>query len=157
MPSILFVCTANICRSPLAEGLFRSRVQKLPDAPAWQVASAGTWAVDGRPAHVNSQAVAAEWGVDITDHRSRNATAQLLAGIDLILTMEQGHKEALTIEFPALARRIFLLAEMTGARYDIADPIGRPLSTYQALARQLDTIFEKGMPQILTRVQEAAA
>jgi protein-tyrosine phosphatase len=66
-------------------------------------------------------------GLDTSGHRSRRVTGEMMADFDLILTMEAGHKEALLVEFPELAGRIYMLSEMVGDRRDIADPIGGPL------------------------------
>jgi protein-tyrosine-phosphatase len=148
---ILFVCTANICRSPMAAALFHAHLQKArQDWQDWQVESAGTWAVDGKIASKYSQVVMTQRGLDIRGHRSRTVTAELLANSDLILTMESGHKEALSMEFPFAAPRIFLLNEMIGNADSIVDPYGGTLQEYEATAALLDQVIEKGMQRILS-------
>ena len=97
MPSILFVCTANICRSPLVEALFRDMVSDEP--VEWKVESAGTWALTGEPVAQKSQQVLAERNLDASKHHARSVTLELLSSFNLILTMEKGHKEALQEEF----------------------------------------------------------
>ena len=77
MHSILFVCTANICRSPMAMGLLRGRVKD--EAGDWTIDSAGTWTVDGEKAAVKTFQVLKERGIDIDDHRSRMVTGEMLA------------------------------------------------------------------------------
>jgi protein-tyrosine phosphatase len=149
-PSVLFVCTANICRSPLAEGLFRAYLQKmLPDQwQNWRIESAGTWASDGEAISTNSQLVLQRRGVTLEHHQSRTVTAALLAGFNLILTMETGHKEALQVEFPGLANRIFLLGEMAGAPNGVSDPYGKALEAYERTANLIQTMIEKGFERI---------
>lgn len=146
MHSILFVCTANQCRSPMAEGLLRLRVGL--DNPDWLIESAGTWAVDGAPATAHAVSTLKERGYDLGYHRSRLVTRALLEPYQLILTMERGHKEALQIEFPEFKDRAYLLSEMIGKQFNIEDPIGYPLSEYQATARDIDQILEQGFERI---------
>jgi len=145
MHSVLFVCTANICRSPMAMGLLRAKAENSPED--WRIESAGTWAVKGRPAAEKTLQVLAEQGIQISAQRSRPVTRELLESFNLILTMEQGHKEALQVEFPQLATRVYTLTEMAGGYGDIDDPIGGPLEafkeTYAEIAQILDHGFDK--------------
>lgn len=155
VPGVLFVCTANICRSPMAAALFLLRLkQEDPDWKNWRVGSAGTWAIDGEPASRNSQEVVARRGLDISQHRSRMVTAELLEAYDLILTMEPGHKEALQVEFPAVAGRVFLLSEMAGLSAPVADPYGLPIGAYEKTAQNIDQLLAKGMRRIRALVKK---
>lgn len=146
MPSVLFVCTANICRSPLAEALFRDMVSDEPDE--WKVESAGTWALAGEPAAQNSQHVLAERGLDASDHHARSVSLELLSSFDLILTMEKGQKEALQVEFPSISERVYTLSEMVGDDFDIYDPIGGPLVDFRATAEELESLLTGGYEKI---------
>lgn len=148
MPSVLFVCTANVCRSPMAAAVFQRFLQKRPDAGEWRVASAGTWALDGEAAASKAQEVMRRRGLDISHHRSQSVSPELLRRFSLILVMERGHKEALRVEFPALAGRIFLLNEMIGLRFDIPDPVGGSLADFDDTAAEFERIFEHGFPRI---------
>lgn len=152
MPSILFVCTANICRSPIAEALLQKIVNKRPDAAQWRIESAGTWGLDGQSAAEGSRLAVSEFGMNISKHRARTVTRELLEQFDLILTMEAGHKEALRLEFPEIRSRIFQLSETIGHTFDIPDPIGQPLSGFKETAGQLDQILRDGFPQIETMI-----
>lgn len=154
MPSVLFVCTGNICRSPMAAALFRSKIGSDPAALGWDIESTGTWAVKGAPASHNAQLVMQEWGLDISAHRSKPVDGPLLSRYNLILTMESGHKEALQAEFPEIAGRVHLLSEMVGKNHDIVDPIGSSLEDYEDTAREIDQILNKGFQKILKLSQD---
>ncbi len=148
MAHILIVCTANICRSPVGEALLRKRLAErgLDD---WTVSSAGTWAQWQRGASQFSVDVMAERGIDISNHRARMIDESLLAEADLVLCMETGHVEALRIEFPAYANKIFLLSETVGKRYSVHDPFGEPLEMYQRMAAELSELIDAGLERII--------
>jgi protein-tyrosine phosphatase len=148
MPHILIVCTANICRSPVAEVLLRDRLQRL-GLGDWTVSSAGTWAEPGRAAAAYSRSLMAQLGFDLSSHRSRAIEEADLAQADLILGMESGHVEALRVEFEAHADRIFLLSQMVGLRYSVSDPYGGPLSGYQRMIIELTGLIDDGLPRIV--------
>jgi protein-tyrosine-phosphatase len=148
MPSILIVCTANICRSPMAEAILKQLVAERTDADQWHIESAGTWANSGSPAADLSQLVMKEMGLDISDHQSKPVTEDLLGHFDLILTMEKNQKEALTIKFTSYTDRIFLLSEMVGLFESIPDPIGGELVDYQDTARLIRKILVGGFDRI---------
>lgn len=146
MPSVLVVCTANVCRSPMAEALLRARVES--EGETWRIESAGTWALEGRPAANRTQQVLEERGIRLLNHLARTVTLEIMKEFNLILTMEQGHKEALKVEFPELAPRIYLISEMIGQRFDIKDPIQGPLSEFEDTALELERIIQQGFARI---------
>jgi protein-tyrosine-phosphatase len=148
MPHILFVCTANICRSPVAEALLRARLEE-DELYSWRVSSAGTWAQLRRGAAPTSIALLAEQGMDLSNHEAREVSAELLADADLILCMEPGHAEALRVEFPEAAERIFLLSEMSGGKQGVDDPYGGPYEGYVKMVGELSCLIDAGLPRIL--------
>jgi protein-tyrosine-phosphatase len=152
MAHILVVCTANICRSPVAEALLQDRLDKR-GLEGWTVRSAGTWAQWERGASRYSIEVMEQQGYDIGSHRARMVDASLVETADLVLCMEMGHAEALRVEFPALADKIFLLSEMVGERYSIPDPYGGPLKAYQQMVAELTKLIDEGLDQIIALVQ----
>ena len=149
MPSILFVCTANICRSPVAEALFADWLRRRSLLGEWQVGSAGTWAENGAAAATYSREILSEQGLDLALHRSRRIDASILASADLVLCMTRTHREALQAEFPDAAERILLLSSMAGPAYDIDDPYGGPRSGYVAMVAELSELIERGGDRIL--------
>lgn len=129
----------------MAEALFRAR---LMDAEGWLVESAGTWAPEGAPVTNRAQLALRSRGLDVSQHRSRQVTGEMLRQFDLILTMEQGHKEALIAEFPDLAPRIFLLSEMAGGVFDVRDPMGGSQADFERTALELEELLAKGQAKI---------
>jgi low molecular weight protein-tyrosine phosphatase len=113
MASILVVCSGNICRSPIAEGLLRRALERRLDGDAPAVGSAGTIAVDGAPAMPDSIEAARERGVDIGSHAARRLTPPLIDGADLIVGMAAEHREAVARLVPGASARAFTLKELT--------------------------------------------
>jgi protein-tyrosine-phosphatase len=148
MPSILFVCSANICRSPMAEAILKRLVSQRSDTDLWHIESAGTWAIRGYPAAEFSQYVMKSMGLDISSHQSKPVSLELIKRFDLILTMENNHKEGMIAEFKQYSNRIFMLSEMIGLKMDIPDPIRGQIADYEETARLLERIITEGLDQI---------
>lgn len=148
MADVLVVCTANICRSPVAEALLEDRLHKkgLDD---WTVSSAGTWALTARGASHNSQLVMAQYNLDISAHIARMIDESLLKAADLVLCMEVGHVEALTTEFPDEAHKIYPITAMAGRTYSIKDPYGGSLLDYQLMVAELASLIDQGLDRII--------
>lgn len=139
---ILVVCTANRCRSPMAEGLLARRAAAA-DLPLI-IASAGTWADSGLRPTENAIAVMAERGIDIAKIRSTEITSDLVISAYLILAMTAGHREALETEFVAAKGKTWLFSELEGGTWDIEDPVGGSLEDYRATADQLERLTDAG-------------
>lgn len=150
MPSILFVCTANQFRSPLAAACLMDIIQKTQPTEVWKVESAGTWTRAGNPAPDFVQQIAKGFGLpDIGSHRTRQVNLELLSQFDLIIVMEAGHKEALNIEFPTLKKHIFMLSEIVeGIQCDIPDPVVLGIEPDE-IARELKIMVNDGESKIL--------
>ena len=146
MYSVLFVCTANVCRSPMAMALLESKVKSQDDR--WLIRSAGVWAMPGYPVAENTRLLMSELGVDLSEYVSQPITPELIADFNLILTMERGQKEALKAAFPQYADKIFLLSEMIGENNEVVDPIGRPMVDFKETAREIHRILTNGFDRI---------
>lgn len=146
MISILFVCTANRYRSPLAAACFKAELTKRGQEKNWKVHSAGTWALDGYPPMPAAILEARQLGLNIQEHQSRVITADVLQESDLVVVMERGHKESLQVEFKAYRHKVVLLSEVAeGNSYDIGDPVIDPRNTNTGpqIYRLIQTGFEK--------------
>src|SRR5881227_451692 len=150
--SVLFVCTGNICRSPIAEGLFRRLVGNRKDI---EVASAGVHAVRGQPPSLYAVQVCESDGVDISDLRSQPLTSDLVDRATHIFAMTGAHLETIHMLFPHGAEKTFLLREFEepGATLwrDVPDPIGMGRDVYSLCAETI----KNALPSVLAFVEES--
>jgi protein-tyrosine phosphatase len=140
-PSLLLVCEGNICRSPMAHGLFAHSLH------GWHVASAGLHAVVGRPADETSVRLLRERGIDITAHRATQVSRAACLAADVVLVMEARHRRALGDLYPQAWGRVYPLCD-SPAR-DVPDPY---CQREPAFRRALELI-ERGVAQWLVRLQ----
>lgn len=148
MPSILFVCTANRFRSPLAAAILRNALHEMGMSDTWEIGSAGTWAETGQPALSHIAEAAQRFGIDLSTHRSRRVSGALLSQYDLILVMQASQREALLSEFPPLEERIYLLSHVAERRsYDIPDVPGSAHGVLEVI-RELQSLIRRGTESI---------
>ncbi len=152
MKSVLFVCTGNICRSPIAEGLFRRLLGNRKDI---EIASAGVHAVRGQPPSLYAVEVCEQDGVDIRNLRSQPLTAALVDQATHIFAMTGAHVETIHMLFPHGAEKTFLLREFEepGATVwrDVPDPIGLGRDVYEVCARTI----KNALPSALAFVEQS--
>ncbi len=152
MKTILFVCTANICRSPMAAALTRRRIAEMGLSDQVDVRSAGVRARTGDEACEGAATVLASRDIPLGEHLSRPMTDKLLQQADIVLVMEEEHRRSLFYLNPKYLGKVFLLTEMAGGNDDVADPYGGPLEGYVRTADQLDDLIAAGLPKILKRI-----
>ncbi len=132
---ILIVCTGNICRSPMAEGLLKQAV-----FPKWKdrfhVHSAGTFGLTGNRAEQNAVRALHQLGIDIRDHRARSVDRSMIGAADMIIVMEEMHRDFIVGLQPEATSKVWLLSVFgePGGPVDVADPYGGSLERYTACA-----------------------
>jgi tRNA threonylcarbamoyl adenosine modification protein (Sua5/YciO/YrdC/YwlC family) len=133
--NVLFVCTANTCRSPLAEGIFKTMISE----DYCQVKSAGIVPMDGLPPAQFSLDVVQEYGGSIAHHQTKRVTQEMIEWADLILVMEFNHYNAIVDIAREAAVKTFLLKEYRRrVKYnEVADPVGKDIHAYREAARDM--------------------
>jgi len=131
--TVLFVCTGNICRSPLAERLFIAR--SIPES-AVLVRSAGVYALEGYPMDEASALALRELGGDGQGHIARHLDKSLIAAADLILGAEEAHRDAVLRLVPTTMRRAFTMREFARLGANVAPPtsVGQAKAVIAAVA-----------------------
>ena len=146
MKNVLFICTGNICRSPMAEGLLRHATgEKI------EVCSAGLGAGHGQPPSAHAVEVLKKEGIDISDIRSQPVTPELLRRADYVFTMTRDHLDMLLLLYPEMESKARLLRfdeAAKGGRSDVKDPIGGSRDTYEACKEEI----KNAMPRVIELV-----
>ena len=153
--NILFVCTGNSCRSPMAEWILKDLLNQQ-GVENLVVESAGTMAPENRLATNYTLMVMVERGIDIASHRSRMLTEQMVEKADLILVMEKSHKLFIEEMVPSAKEKVFLLKFFGSGGYDqdVQDPIGRDLEFYRHCREELEKEVERILPDIIRLISK---
>lgn len=134
MNHILVICSGNICRSPMAEGIIKKIISDF-SIPDTVVSSAGLSAYDGEPASEYAIEALEEIGIDIKSHRSRRVMKQDLDEADCIYVMTEQHKNVIIDAVPETENKIVVM--------EIADPFGQSLAKYRLCCAQMVDYFKK--------------
>jgi protein-tyrosine phosphatase len=132
--NILIVCIGNICRSPMSDGLFKQYVT-LQGLPV-QVSSAGINACVGQAAHPFAQQLMLEKGIDISDHRARQLTMELVVRAELILVMEEDQLQFIRNKFPFTQGKVHTLGKWS--HFGIPDPINRTIGEFESVFKLIE-------------------
>jgi len=159
MAKVLFVCTGNVCRSPMAEGLYRELTKREHDM---EVGSAGISACNGLAPSDYSILVMRKLGIEIAKQRSRQLTPRMVAESTHIFVMTSGHKLAVETMYPAAAEKTFLLLEPAAGddavrdapwSLDVPDPIGHGIEVYEGTLQ----LVRAAMPSLIEFVRQTDA
>lgn len=138
MKRILFVCTGNTCRSPMAEAALRHHGKAV-----FEVKSAGVFADAGSDASAHAKTALQEKGIEI-NHTSQQLTEELLEWADVVLTMTRGHKQTIAQYYPGLENKVYTLYEYTERiNRDISDPYGGSLEVYRKTLNELNELLQR--------------
>jgi protein-tyrosine-phosphatase len=149
MKKLIFVCTGNTCRSPMAEGLLRKLLG--PDS-GWEISSAGVRAASGFPASPNAVEAMRELDIDISAHRSRLLTPELINGADLLVTMTRDHRDIIVELNRESGSKVFLLKSfgVSQSAVDITDPVGEELDVYRRVRDEISA----ALPDLILYMME---
>src|SRR5580765_7504691 len=154
MKTVLFVCTGNVCRSPMAEGIFRRATQGRGE---YRVLSAGLGAMEGQPPSPYAVQAVRELGIDISNQRSRMLTPELVETADFIFGMTHSHIDTVMLLYPHAAEKTFLLREFDETldpfEKDISDPIGGSYEIYLNCRDQI----EQGIASLMRSLEQGQA
>ena len=151
-PHIIFICTGNLCRSPMAQGIFKARWAALGHTN-FTVSSMGIHGLDRQPATEFARHICKHHGIDISQHNSRPLQFEEMNQCDLILTLEMAQKDFLLLLAPQLAEKVFLLGSWPNKdtpKGNIKDPMGGALKDYENAYDTISRCIDRILPYIQT-------
>ncbi len=149
MKTILFVCTGNTCRSPMAEAMMRELLKGRED---WNVLSAGVSAFKGATASPFAASALAELGIHLNSFRSQQLTEELLENSSHVFTMTRNHQRLIESLFPSHSNKVQLVGRFTKSQGDVPDPMGQGPATY----KRCRDVIKSALAQILLFVDQSS-
>ena len=150
---VLFVCTANICRSVMAAGIFNKQLSHYDGPHSIHVKSAGVDALEDLTPDRKTKEVCNAQGIHIGSHKSRQLTKDMLDKADIVLCMEKFHKQRIISAFPNFVKNVFLLKEyLRESSIDhasIKDPIGKSKKQYEKCFKEIEKEVQRILPIII--------
>ncbi|MBN1575139.1 MAG: hypothetical protein JW913_01205 [Chitinispirillaceae bacterium] len=156
MAGIVFICNANMCRSPIAEGIMKKKCVEN-GLSCLHVASMGIHAEEGNCATEFAIAVCREQSIDIEQHSSRPLIPDELKMSHLIFVMEPVQINFIDLFFPQVSDRLFMLGawpDRKGKKATIPDPVGRPINAYRKTFQLLQQHIDNLLPELIQRYRD---
>jgi protein-tyrosine-phosphatase len=140
----VFVCSANMSRSPMAEAIFTDMARQDPELKSAGICakSAATFSVDREKATGEAVQVMTEMGLHIDRHRAKHIDEKLIDWADVILVMEHQHKHYIADRFPEAKEKVYLLTEFVGEEGEIADPYCLGIEVYRECVNRLISLLK---------------
>jgi protein-tyrosine-phosphatase len=137
----------------MAVALFRREIAELGLSDDVTIDSAGTFAMIGHPASSGSVNAMAQRGLDISEHRAKQITTQLVNDADLIIVMEERHRRSIFVTWQRAMLKTLLLSELSGGHEGVDDPYGGEQWEYDETAALIEDYVKRGMPRLLRRLK----
>ena len=156
--TVMFVCSGNTCRSPMAEYALRSLLERERPGRS-EIISAGTLGLVDQPATAHAQEAGKTWDLDLSPHRSQPLNIDLINHADLIFAMAPGHYREIVQLLPEATEKTYLLKSFPDRSPDgqgVEDPIGMDLQTYNGVFLEIGEYLGKHLPEIIKRLNEKA-
>lgn len=148
---IIFVCTGNTCRSPMAEAIFKDIIAEKGLEEEFEVYSAGVYAFDNDPASYQAiEVMKKEFNIDLKYHRAKVLDYSDIEKADIILTMTRKHRDMIIDVFPEAAEKVHVLKEFAGVKgnSDIIDPFGQDYDVYKNCAYEIENLLLKVLEKL---------
>ena len=143
--AVLVICTGNICRSPMAEAFIN---QRAGEAGIGISATSAGFLLDGEPAAADTVAAMEELGIDLSRHRSRRVTPEMVTAADLVITMERTHARSLALEVPGSAEKIHTIGAAVAGLASPADEPIRDRITRLGRERPAEVLLGRGTDEV---------